>query len=68
MDLKGIMLSKISQIEKDKYCTLSPTYGNQKNKTNEYNKTEKYSQIQRTNKWLTSGEKKGGMGKIGVEN
>ena len=27
MDLEGIMLSEISQIEKDKYCTISLTCG-----------------------------------------
>ena len=34
MDLEGIMLSEISQTEKDKYCMIS-LYGNLKNKTNE---------------------------------
>ena len=27
MDLEGIMLSEISQTEKDKYCMISLTYG-----------------------------------------
>ena len=34
MDLVGIILSEISQTEKDKYCMLLLTYGNFKNKTN----------------------------------
>ena len=38
MDLEGIMLSEISQREKDKHYILS--LRNLKNKTNDYNKTE----------------------------
>ena len=34
MDLEGIMLSEISQTEKDKYCMISLICGIQKNTTN----------------------------------
>ena len=50
MDLEDIMLSEISQTEKDKYCTFSLICGIE-NKTKQkikYNKTETDSQIQRT--------------------
>ena len=47
MVMEGIMLSEISQTEKDKYYIL--TLWNLKNKTNDYNKTETDSQIQRIN-------------------
>ena len=49
MDLKGIMLSEISQTEKDKYCMLPLTCGKLK-QINPYNKTD--SEIQATNQWL----------------
>ena len=40
MDLEGIMLSEISQTEKDKYCMISLTCGILKiQQTSEYNKT-----------------------------
>ena len=45
IDLEGIMLSEISQTEKDKYSVITYMW-NLKNKTNnEYNKTETDSQI-----------------------
>ena len=31
MDLEGIMLNEISQMEKDEYCMISLIYGKQKN-------------------------------------
>ena len=34
IDLEGIMLSEISQTEKDKYCMVSLICGSLKNKTN----------------------------------
>ena len=34
MNLEGIMLSEISQTEKDKYCMVSLICGSLKNKTN----------------------------------
>ena len=42
MDLEDIMLSEISQREKEKYCMISLICGIQKNTTNssEYNKKE----------------------------
>ena len=54
MELEGIMLSEISQTEKDKYIVISYMW-NLKNKTNEYNKTEAESQIERTSQWLPKG-------------
>ena len=51
MDLQGIMLSEISQIEKDKDCMLSLQCGTKKKKkiqqTSEYDK-KKQTEIQRT--------------------
>ena len=50
MDLEGIVLSEISQTEKDKYCMFSLICRIWKLKQiNEYNKTETDSQIQKTN-------------------
>ena len=49
MDLDGIMLSEISQAEKDKYSMLSLICGIRKIKQmSEYNKTE-------TDSWILSG-------------
>ena len=46
IDLEGIMLSEISQIDIDKYCMLSLICGILKIKqTNEYNKKETSSEI-----------------------
>ena len=46
MDLEGVILSAISQTEKDKYCMVSLTCGILKIKqTSEYNKNERDSQI-----------------------
>ena len=45
VDLEGIMLSEVSQTEKDKYCMISLTCGIQKTE-------QKDSQTQRTNWWL----------------
>ena len=66
MDLEGIMLSEISQTEKDKYCMISHISGIQKTKEmNTYNKTETELQIQRTNRWLTEHQGFGGKKEIG---
>ena len=48
MDLEGMMLSEISQKEKDKYCVISLTCGIPPVKK-QTNKKEADSQIQRTN-------------------
>ena len=46
MDIEGIMLSEISQTEKEKYCTFSLICGILKTKQmNKYNKTETHSKI-----------------------
>ena len=49
MDLEGIMLSKISQSEKDKYLKFQFTW-NLKHKANKHNTTETDSQ--KTNFWF----------------
>ena len=50
MGLEGIMLSEISQTEKDNYCRISLMWGKQKiQQTSKYNKKGADSQIQRTN-------------------
>ena len=60
MDLEGIILSEVSQTEKDKYCMISLKCGIQTIKqTSEYNKKETDSQVQRTNQWLPVGRGKG---------
>ena len=47
--LEGIVLSEISQTEKDKYCMILLICGIQKiQQTSEQNITEAYSWIQRT--------------------
>ena len=67
MDLEGIILSDISQTEKDKYCMISFIW-NLKNKTNyEYNKKEIDSYI-KSKLVVTIGERKGGRGNIEVGN
>ena len=46
MDLEGVMIGEISQIEKDKYCIISLICGTEKiQHTSEYNKKEADSQI-----------------------
>ena len=51
MDLEGIMLSEISQTEKDKYCMISLICGICKTKQiNKHEKRETELQIQKTNK------------------
>ena len=65
MDLECIILSEISQTEKDKYH-LIPLYVKSKNKTNKRKKTETDSQIDIENKQVVSrGERAGGMSEIG---
>ena len=63
MDLEGIMLSEISQTEKDKYHRISPIYGILKKKMNKKNKTERDSQIQETVWRLLEGSGCGGWAK-----
>ena len=56
MDLEIIMLSEVSQAEKEKYHMISLICGTQKNDTNEIiYKTETDSQTQK-NFWLTKGK------------
>ena len=53
MDLEIIILSVVSQTEKDKYHIISLICGIQKNDTNELNyKLETDSQTLKTNLWL----------------
>ena len=58
MDLEIIVLSEVSQTEKDKNHMISLIRGIYKNGTNELiQKTETESQMQKTNLWLP-GEKR----------
>ena len=60
MDLEIIILSEVSQTEKDKYHMILLICGILKNDTNELiYKTETDSQTQRTNLWLPVGESRG---------
>ena len=70
MDLEIIILSKVSQTEKDKYHMVSLICGIKKKKkkkgTNEFiSKTERDSQTQKTNLWLPKGKGSGGRDKLG---
>ena len=66
MDLEIIILSEVSQTEKDKYCMISLICGIQKDDTNELiYKTETDSQTSKTNLWLTKC-KSGGRDKLRV--
>ena len=57
MDLEIIILSEVSQTEKDKYHMISLICGIQKNDTNELiYKTETDSQTSKTNLWLPKGK------------
>ena len=61
MDLEMIILSEVSQTEKDKYCIISHICGIQKNATDELICEEEIeSQMQKTNLRLPTGD--GGMG------
>ena len=53
IDLEGIMLNEISQIQKGKYCMISLIYNLKIQENNEYIKKEADSQ--RTNQWLSVG-------------
>ena len=56
MDLEGIMLSEISQKEKDKYCMISLICRiKQVKQDTEYNNKKAESHIQRANQWLPVG-------------
>ena len=67
VDLEGIMVSKISQIEKDKYHIISLNVETKKqNQTN----PETYLQILRIIKWFPEGQSRweGGVKEIGKYN
>ena len=56
MDLAIVILSEVSQTEKDKYHMISPTCGVFKKGTNELIcKSEIEVQMQKTNLWLAAG-------------
>ena len=63
MDLETVILSEVSQKEKNKYCILTHICGTQKNGTDEsVFMAEIETQMQRANVWTPSGEKgRGGM-------
>ena len=54
MDLEGIMLSEISQIEKDKYHMISLIHRMLNTHTHTHTHTQTNSMIQRTD-WQTGG-------------
>ena len=57
--LKGIMLSEISQTEKDQYCTVSLTCGIKKiQQMRDYNKKEALADTENKLE-VTSGERRG---------
>ena len=68
MDLEGIMLTEISQKEKDKYCMVSLMW-NMKNflnfSINEETKPNKNKHIDRENSMVTRGEGDLGEGEMG---
>ena len=54
MDLVGIMLSEISQTQKDKYyMLLFVCWISKMKQIDQYNKTKTDSPIQKTNQWLS---------------
>ena len=61
MDLEGIMLSEVSQTEKDKYCMLPLTCGILKNKNNK--KKTKYTETE--NRLVVAWGRSRGVGKMG---
>ena len=66
MDLEIIILSELSQTEKDKYHIISLICGIKKSDTNELiYKTEIDSETQKTSLWLPKGERVE-MDKLGV--
>ena len=68
MALESIILSEISQTEKDKYHMISLTCGILKNDTSELiYKTEIDSQTQKTNLQLPKGIDGGAGDKLGVQ-
>ena len=65
MDLETVILSEVSQTEKDKYHDITYMWNLKKNHTNEpIQKTEMELQMQKTNLWLPRG-KGGGRDKLG---
>ena len=49
IDVEGVMVSEISQTDKDKYHILSLIYGIKRKNTTNYNIKDTDSQIKRTN-------------------
>ena len=60
MDLNAIMVSKINQTEKAKYCMISGRGGIKKAQTNKW-KHRKRNQTCRSGGWMLSGLKEGGQ-------
>ena len=59
-DLQGIILSEISKTEKDKYCMISLTCGNLKDKTNEQSHSNRVTGTE-NKQVVVRGEVDGGM-------
>ena len=64
MDLEGIVLSEISQTEKDRCHMILPICGIEKNKTNEQTNQQTNRFINTKNKLVVVRGGRGGMGKI----
>ena len=60
MDLEDIMLTEISQTEKDKYCMISLICGIYKKQTNITDKHKKRTQRKRDETWLAEVRVRGG--------
>ena len=63
--LEGIMLTEISQSERDKYSVITYMW-NLKHETNQYSKTETDSPVQRTDWWLPVRRTMVGRGRMGL--
>ena len=50
LDLERIMLSEVSQMEKDKYCTISSFVESKKKKKKKNPKTKEYNQTETDSK------------------
>ena len=67
MHLEIIILSEVSQTQKDKYLMISHRKGKKKDKKERIYKTETDSQTQRTNFWLPAGRGGGVDWEFGID-
>jgi len=66
MDVEGIRLSEISQMEKDMYCVISLICGVQKQKKKWINKPNKNKHVNTENQGVITREEVEGLGKGNV--